>query len=55
LSNSASARYKEAVERAAAVRQAAIDALPELPPNPGPKPTLKSLAKSAGAASRALN
>lgn len=55
MSNSAAARYKEAVERAAAVRQAAIDALPTLPANPGPKPTLKSLAKSAGAASGTLD
>lgn len=55
LSNSAAARYKDAVERAAAVRQAAIDALPALPPNPGAKPTAKSLAKSAGAASGSLD
>ena len=39
----AQARFREALDRATSQRQAAIEDLPELPPAPGPKPTLKSL------------
>lgn len=42
--SAASARFADAVSAASAMRQAALDALPSLPPNPGPKPTLKSVA-----------
>lgn len=55
LQNNAAARYKDTLEKAVAIRQAAIDGLPELPPVPGPKPTVKSLLKSSTAASGTVN
>ena len=39
--SAAAARFKEVLDRATAVRQAALDALPQLPPNPGAKPPAK--------------
>ncbi len=42
--SAAAARFADAVSVASAIRQAALDSLPPLPPSPGPKPTLRSLA-----------
>lgn len=42
--SAAAARFADAVRTASAVHQAELDALPPLPPAPGAKPTLKSLA-----------
>jgi hypothetical protein len=39
--SAAAARFKDALDQATAMRQAAINALPQLPPNPGPKPSGK--------------
>lgn len=41
LKSAASARYKDAIDRATAARQAALDALPTLPPLPGSKVSSK--------------
>jgi len=41
MKSSAAARFKDAIDRATATRQAALDSLPLLPPSPAPRPNGK--------------
>ncbi len=53
--SAAAARFADAVSIASAVRQAALDALPPLPPAPGPRPTAKRVAALKHQARSAAN
>jgi len=39
--SAANARFRDAIDKATALRQASLDSLPELPPAPGPRPSTK--------------